>query len=46
MRLLAHLAGDPLEVLGLLVGLVYVGPEQALELLVGGLLEYLPLGLE
>jgi hypothetical protein len=30
----------------LLVGLVYVGPEQTLELLVGGLLEYLPLGLE
>jgi hypothetical protein len=30
----------------LLVGLVYVGPEEALELLVEGLLEYLPLGLE
>jgi hypothetical protein len=44
--LLAHLVGGPLEVLGMLVGLVYVGPERALELLVGGRLEYLPLGLE
>ncbi len=46
MRLVAHLVRVPLEVLGLLVSLVYVGPEKALELLVGVLLEYLPLGLE